>query len=568
MKKSFLQKAVALLLCVVMVTGPAAPVMAEDITIIDEIVQMSDVGEILVFGGENIIPTCWTQGDIPVVPDSEYTCWYRYDERTEEWNYYSYDVFLDGLYYFDQRLILDDDTGMVQISQDVAISIDGVECREIIVDETSVYLISGEYVLEAPDDSEVIFLDDWEYDIYGVALHETIEGIDVSYGVGGGTAPYTFSKVSGPEWVNVSEDGIISGTVDEPAREDILVVRVTDSAGKYAEIEVDVCAVYGERTEITQVVATTDAEDILGCGNDRVLPTFTIDNEYVYFEEDFTDWYRYDEESDTWEIYRKSKFEEGTYRYHFRYWIKDEYVMDYALSETVATTIDGFDCTFVSVGTDSTACYAYSKEYVVTKPKELRYDADSGKWYYYVGDEPDNTYTGIVEYGGATWYVINGVLDSGYTGIRYDGTDFWYVVNGKVNTGFVGLYKYADAWWYIKDGKIQTSYKGMIDYSGYTWYVATGKVDVTFTGLGLHNGVWYCVQAGKVNMSYSGLVLNGGSWWYVTDGVLDTSVTGIVETGGSEWLVATGKLQSGYTGTYLYQGLTYTIVNGKVTGVN
>ena len=92
MKKSFWQKAVALLLCVVMVAGPAAPVMAEevaateDVTMIDEIAQESDVGEILVFGGENTIPICIVQGDVPIVVDSEYTCWSITFRRNITWH--------------------------------------------------------------------------------------------------------------------------------------------------------------------------------------------------------------------------------------------------------------------------------------------------------------------------------------------------------------------------------------------------------------------------------------------------------------------------------------------------
>lgn len=52
----------------------------------------------------------------------------------------------------------------------------------------------------------------------------------------GGKKPYTFSKVSGPDWIKVAEDGTLSGTPTEPAPETRVGIRVTDADGVYKEI--------------------------------------------------------------------------------------------------------------------------------------------------------------------------------------------------------------------------------------------------------------------------------------------------------------------------------------------
>lgn len=49
--------------------------------------------------------------------------------------------------------------------------------------------------------------------------------------VSGGKGPYTFKKLTGPEWINVSEDGTITGFADYPGSATVTVV-ITDADGK------------------------------------------------------------------------------------------------------------------------------------------------------------------------------------------------------------------------------------------------------------------------------------------------------------------------------------------------
>ena len=54
--------------------------------------------------------------------------------------------------------------------------------------------------------------------------------------VEGGTPPYTFQKILGPDWISVSSDGIISGTPETTGVNSNLTVRVTDAEGSYREV--------------------------------------------------------------------------------------------------------------------------------------------------------------------------------------------------------------------------------------------------------------------------------------------------------------------------------------------
>ena len=81
--------------------------------------------------------------------------------------------------------------------------------------------------------------------------------------VSGGTEPYTFSKVSGPAWLNVAADGTVSGTPTAAGYNEDLVVRVTDSTDpvKTKEITIDVGRTWpnpANREKVTSITATSD----------------------------------------------------------------------------------------------------------------------------------------------------------------------------------------------------------------------------------------------------------------------------------------------------------------------
>ena len=66
---------------------------------------------------------------------------------------------------------------------------------------------------------------------------KAVDPIDLSQYVSGGKAPYTYTKLSGPEWVKLSEEGVLSGTRPETeyAAEN-MTIRVSDSEGASQDI--------------------------------------------------------------------------------------------------------------------------------------------------------------------------------------------------------------------------------------------------------------------------------------------------------------------------------------------
>lgn len=62
-------------------------------------------------------------------------------------------------------------------------------------------------------------------------LNQPIADTDLSQFVKGGTKPYSFVKVSGPEWITISLDGIISGIPTETGLMNDCVIKVTDKVG-------------------------------------------------------------------------------------------------------------------------------------------------------------------------------------------------------------------------------------------------------------------------------------------------------------------------------------------------
>ncbi len=227
---------------------------------------------------------------------------------------------------------------------------------------------------------------------------------------------------------------------------------------------------------------------------------------------------------------------------------------------------------------------------LVPKPQPVRnglvYNQEFGKWYYYVNDEINVSYTGLLQNGGAWWYIVNGVLQDSYKGIVENSAGKWYVSNGKINTSYTGLGEYkgewycvqagkvnmnytgavknAGVWWYIRNGKLDTSYTGLLENESVTWFVKNGKVNTDFTGFSSDGTDYWYVKSGKVDTGYTGLAQSDGVWWYVVNGKIAKDYKGIVENSEGKWYVSNGKINTSYTGLGEYKGEWYCVQAGKV----
>ena len=155
-------------------------------------------------------------------------------------------------------------------------------------------IYSPKIVLE--NDGELQFFESESYRIYTNYKGVGINSFSVAGGAEGGIEPYTFSKVSGPEWINVSSEGMVSGTPTTLGVNDNLVVRVTDSENNHKDISIIVDKTIlspAERQLVEKVEMTSNINSLPVLGNDIEHPTFTFTTtEGSQIEEYNAHWYK------------------------------------------------------------------------------------------------------------------------------------------------------------------------------------------------------------------------------------------------------------------------------------
>ncbi len=271
-------------------------------------------------------------------------CWEKYDPDQDIWvEGYNLPIqtFTAGEWRYRATVYIDNDQGYVEpgtypasgnrFNEDVEVYVNGVQwdteeySYEFYKDEpernNTNILAYKTFIMDEPDYLVFPYLN--AYDIGLSFVNVPIEEVDVSKYVEGGTAPYTFSKVSGPAWITVSEDGIISGTPTEVcANNDALVVMVEDSDSGSASIEIYVGETKGDpasRTQIHTIVATSENIASIPVVGDSVAscPSIFVEEGYpAYF---YTGIWQYKNAGGEWVNTDHNEghvFEDGkTYRY-------------------------------------------------------------------------------------------------------------------------------------------------------------------------------------------------------------------------------------------------------------
>ena len=127
------------------------------------------------------------------------------------------------------------------------------------------YDAAAEAMLAFKSGLPVISADENKYMTY---KGEPVAEIDLNQYVKGGTKPYTFSKVSGPEWVNISEEGIVSGTPTQLGQMSKCEIRVTDKANATITGDINIRACYLKaREEVTQLDVASNLASVVCKGN-------------------------------------------------------------------------------------------------------------------------------------------------------------------------------------------------------------------------------------------------------------------------------------------------------------
>lgn len=199
----------------------------------------SDINTIPVYGGEIKAPTfTMTSGQ----PAYFYT-WNEGWQRKEGDTWFTYDYssnFISGTWRYMVAIYIDNDEDYTdatagdthKLAEQITVKVNGenwnVEPSKIETNYSYTYAYSKEYTIPEPEN--LVFHNyDW-LEIYSCNVGIELDSFSVASCAEGGIKPYTFSKKSGPNWINVSNDGTISGTPTVIGDNDNLIVQVTDSS--------------------------------------------------------------------------------------------------------------------------------------------------------------------------------------------------------------------------------------------------------------------------------------------------------------------------------------------------
>lgn len=363
-KSKILALILGLTMCIALMLGiamanPAGAARAEETDpriVVSKITASSDVDTIIGFGKSVVQPSFNIEEDVP----AQFQTQYNWKKKTAagDWEYYSGAAFTEGTYIYRTQIRIDSDSGggttHVFDKNGITVTVNGKKWADnsipdIYAEYSFAWVESEEYTVTAPAGTPLDFIKNNKWDIDSTYINQAITAFSVAEGVAGGTKPYTFSKVSGPEWIDVAADGTVSGTPTAVGANADLVIKVTDSATEPAtkEITLRVGKTYvlpKDREVISVIRATSNIGEILGYGKSVVKPAFTFtEGTQANFPYYMGHWYK--KEGTAWKRYEETTFTEGTYMYGNQLRVDDEYGMSHVLNKDgVSVYIDDKLC--------------------------------------------------------------------------------------------------------------------------------------------------------------------------------------------------------------------------------
>ena len=370
--------------------APATVAVTIDRTKVSEVAGTSDISTILVYGGAFNKPTVTVTTGAPAYFDIGYANGHWLKKNSAGvWERYTEATFTEGTYKFECQVRIDGAAGLTHVldSAGVTVTVDGVAWTTDTpgVYDTFSYLYAGspEYTVTAPAGTPLAFVKNDAWNIGNTQSGVAITSFSVAIGATGGTAPYTFSKVSGPAWLAVAPDGTVSGTPTAAGANENLVIRVTDSAGTPASADItltvgNTAVNPADRTKVSEVAGTSDISTILVYGGAFNKPTVTVTTGApAYFDIGYANGHWLKKNSaGVWERYTEATFTEGTYKFECQVRIDGAAGLTHVLdSAGVTVTVDGVAWTTDTPGVYDTFSYLYagSPEYTVTSPSATTY---------------------------------------------------------------------------------------------------------------------------------------------------------------------------------------------------
>ena len=292
---------------------------------VSTITANSNVDDIIGFGKSVVRPTFNIEGDVPALFSTSGD-WQR-KTATGDWEYYSGTAFIEGTYRYKTQIRIEGAAGTTHVldKNGITVTVNGVKWADnsiptIYAEYSYDWVFSKEYEVTAPAGTPLDFVKDSKWDIDSTYINQAITAFSVADGAVGGTKPYTFSKVSGPEWIDVAADGTVSGTPTAVGVNADLVIKVTDGAAEPAtkEITLDVGNTYilpADREVISVIRVTSNIGDKLGYGKPVFTPSFTFtEGTQANFSNTMGGWFK--KEGTAWKRYTEATFTEGTYMYN------------------------------------------------------------------------------------------------------------------------------------------------------------------------------------------------------------------------------------------------------------
>ena len=332
-KSKILTLILGLATCFVLMLGivfanPADTARAEETDpriVVSTITATSDVDTIIGFGNRVVRPSFNIEGDVPALFSTSGD-WQR--KTATGWEYYTSTAFTEGTYRYNTQIRIDSDSGggttHVLDKNGITVTVNGVKWADNsipqIYDTYSFdWVFSEEYPVTAPAGTPLDFIKNDSWDIDSHYINQAITAFSVADGAVGGTKPYTFSKVSGPDWIEVAADGTVSGTPTALGENAALVIKVMDSAAEPAtkEITLDVGKTYvlpADREVISVIRATSKIGEKIGYGKPVFTPSFTFtEGTQANFAGTMGHWNK--KVGTEWKRYEEATFTEGIYRY-------------------------------------------------------------------------------------------------------------------------------------------------------------------------------------------------------------------------------------------------------------
>ena len=322
--------------------------------VVSTITATSNIDDIIGFGKSVKSPSFNIKEDVP----AQFQTQYNWEKKTAtSWEDYSGTAFTEGTYRYVTQIRIDRDSGgattHVLDKNGITVTVNDVKWDNSIPDIYDTYsfawVSSKEYEVVAPAGTPLDFIKDNNWDINKHYINQAITAFSVADGAAGGTKPYTFSKVSGPEWINVAADGTVSGTPTVLGANADLVIKVTDNAAEPAtkEITLRVGNTYvlpADREVISVIKATSNIGEILGYGKPVFTPSFTFtEGTQANFPYSMGHWYK--KEGTEWKRYKEATFTEGTYMYGNQLRVDDEAGRTHVLNKDgVSVYIDDVLC--------------------------------------------------------------------------------------------------------------------------------------------------------------------------------------------------------------------------------